>query len=131
MSRGQALVELSVCVPIVMLMAMGAAAGVQLADAKSGLDAATEAAAAAAARAPDPALAAASARERFTAALGAYPLRSAVLEVDLGGFQRSGLVTVTSSATVDVGWAGLLNVPGAIVLQARAVAHLESWRTHR
>lgn len=131
MKRGQALVELAVCIPIVLLMAVGAAACVQVADAKSGLDAATQAAAATAARGPNAASATSAARHRFDAVVAAYPLRQPVMTVDLGGFQRNGLVTVTASASVDVGWAGLLRLPASVVLEARAVAHLESWRTHR
>lgn len=131
MSRAQALVELAVCVPIVMVMAVGAAACVQVADARSGLDAATQAAAATAARAPDAATASASARRRFDSVVAAYPLRQPVISIALGGFQRASLITVTSAATVDIGWAGLLHLPLGAVLEARAVAHLESWRTHR
>jgi Flp pilus assembly protein TadG len=130
-SRGQALVELSVCVPIVLLFAVGGAACVQVADARSGLEAATQAAAAAAARAPDASSAKASALQRFQAIVASYPLGSPAVAIDLGGFQRSGQITITSSASVDVGWAGLLHLPADIVLRASAAVNLESWRTHR
>ena len=51
---GQALLELALCAPVVLLLALGGAAVVQLQDATAGLDAATTAAAEMASRAPDP-----------------------------------------------------------------------------
>lgn len=128
--RGQALLELALCAPVVLLLALGTAATVQLADARAGLDAATQAAASAAARAPDPASAAAAAQERFSSLVVDYPLGSAKLSVSVGDFARTGQVTVSSSARVDLGWAALV-VPGLVTLRAQAVVPLELWRTHR
>ncbi|HYM67285.1 MAG TPA: hypothetical protein VEW68_08350 [Patescibacteria group bacterium] len=131
MKRGQAMLELAVCVPVVLLMAIGAAACVQVADAASGLQAAADAAAATAARAPDAATAETAARLRFDSVAAGYPLSRPAVSFDLGGFQRIGQVTVTATATVDVDWAGLLHLPGSVLLRARAVAQIDSWRTRR
>jgi Flp pilus assembly protein TadG len=129
--RGQALVELAICVPVVMLLALGGAAVVQIADAKTGLEAATQAAVAAASRAPNPASAQAAAQERFASMVASYPLRSASLMVSFGGFERSAQVNAISQGSVDVGWAFLLPIRTPVVLEARATARLESWRSRR
>jgi Flp pilus assembly protein TadG len=65
MNGGQALVELALCAPVVVFLALGTAAVVQVEDAAAGLDAATHAAATAAARAPDPVTANAAALSAF------------------------------------------------------------------
>jgi uncharacterized protein (UPF0333 family) len=44
LNRGQALLELALCAPVVILIAVGVAAVVQVQDASAGLDAATHAA---------------------------------------------------------------------------------------
>jgi len=129
-NRGQALLELALCAPVVILMAVGVAAVVQVQDASAGLDAATHAAASVAARAPDPVTADSAAHARFAAMLVAYPLRGATLRVSFGSFSRTADVTATSEALVDVGWAGLV-LPHPVELRSRAVVRLESWRTHR
>ena len=92
MSRGQALLELSVCAPVVMLLTLGTVAGGQVIDARAGLDAATNAAAAAAARAPDPASAQSAAHARFQSMIAGYPLTSTRLSVASRGVrpQRPG-----------------------------------------
>ncbi len=129
-NRGQALLELALCAPVVILMAVGVAAVVQVQDASAGLDAATHAAASVAARAPDPVTADSAAHARFAAMLVAYPLRGATLRVSFGSFSRTADVTATSEALVDIGWAGLV-LPHRVELRSRAVVRLESWRTHR
>jgi len=129
-ARGQALVELALCAPVITLLALGVAAVVQVEDASSGLDAATHAAAGAAARAPDPTTANTAARSRFAAVVFAYPLRGATVEIAVGGFSRAKDVTVTSHAYVDVAWAGLV-LPHRLEVWSRAVMRVESWRTHR
>jgi Flp pilus assembly protein TadG len=115
----------------VILLALGTVAAVQVAGARAGLDAATQAAADAAARAPDPVTAAAAAQERFTALVGNSPIRSATLTVSLGDFDRAGHVTASSSARVDLGWAAMLLLPSQITLQSHVMVSLEPWRTHR
>lgn len=129
-ARGQALVELALCAPVIALLALGVAAVVQVADASAGLDAATQAASSAAARSPDPTTADAAARSRFAAVVVAYPLRGATVEIALGGFSRAGDVTVTSRAYVDVAWAGLV-LPHRLEVWSRAVMRVEPWRTRR
>lgn len=131
MSRAQALVELAVCAPVVALLALGAAAVVRIADAESGLVAATQAAVAAAARAPDPSAAQSIAAQRFAAVVAAYPVRDPVLTVDVTPFAWGARASASSSAAVDVGWAGLAFARPAVVLHATASAPIEAWRTHR
>jgi hypothetical protein len=130
MSGGQSLVELAATAPVVMLLAVGAAATVQLADAQAGLRAATQAAVATAARAPNPAAGEIAARERFAAVIAAYPVRARVLRISFGAFQRGGEVVASTSGSVAVGWARLVFPDGALVLHATSVARLEPWRTH-
>jgi Flp pilus assembly protein TadG len=130
LNRGQALLELALCAPVVILLGVGVAAVVQVEDASAGLDAATHAAASAGARAPDPVTADSAAHARFAAVQLAYPLRGATLEVSFGSFSRADDVTVTSEALVDIGWAGLV-LPHRLEVRSRAVVRLEPWRTHR
>ncbi len=128
-ARGQALVELALCAPVLLLLAIGVAAVVQVQDAAAGLDAATHAAAGIAARASDPLTANLTARARFEAVVAGYPLRGAILHISVGTFSRSTDIVATSTAVVDIGWSGLV-VPHPVVLRSRAVMRLESWRTH-
>jgi len=127
-SRGQALVELAVCTPVVMLLALGAVAGVQVIDASAGLDAATKAAAAEAARAPDPASAETAARERFQSMVASYPLSSAQLSLSLGTFARGDAVLATASGTIDLAWAALV-VPKRLTLESHCTIRIEPWRS--
>ncbi len=128
-ATGQALVELALCAPVLLLLAIGVAAVVQVQDAAAGLDAATHAAAGIAARAADPLAADLTARARFEAVVAGYPLRGAILHISVGTFSRSTDIVATSTAVVDIGWSGLV-VPHPVVLRSRAVMRLESWRTH-
>jgi Flp pilus assembly protein TadG len=127
---GQSLLELALCGPVVVLLALGVAAVVQLQDAAAGLDAATRAAVDVASRAPDPRTADTAARARFADVVSAYPLRGVVLRISFGNFNRSADLTATSEATVDVSWAGLV-LPSQFRIGAQAVVRLEPWRTHR
>ena len=129
-SGGQALVELALCAPVVILLALGVATVVQVQTAAAGLDAATKAAASAAARAPDPHTADVVARSRFADVVTGYPLSGATIRISIGSFDRATDVTATSLAFVELGWAAL--VPSRRVdLRSRAVMRLEPWRTHR
>jgi Flp pilus assembly protein TadG len=128
--RGQSMVELALCAPILMLLALGAAAAVQLADARAGLEAATQAAAAVAARAPNALSAQSDAEQRFQSMIAPYPLRSPVIQVALGGFGRADQVVATASGDVNIAWAAFF-LPGRVSLKSTAVVHLEPWRTHR
>jgi Flp pilus assembly protein TadG len=129
--RGQALLELALCAPIVILLALGTIAAVQVAGAHAGLDAATQAAADAAARSADPSSAVAAAQQRFASVVADYPLRSAIFTVSVGRFTRADQVVASSSGFVDLGWAGFLLLPSHVKLQSQVVLRLEPWRTHR
>jgi len=127
-SRGQALVELAVCAPLIVLLTLGTAAAVQVLDASAGLQAATQAAAAEAARAPDAVTAERAARARFQAMVEDYPLRSPYVSISSGGFSRTDEAIALASGAVDISWAGLI-FPGRLTLSSRAAVPLESWRS--
>ena len=129
MTRGQSLLELAICAPVILLLTVGAAATVQVADATAGLEGATEAAAAVAARAPDPATAQEMAQQRFASIIAGYPLSAARLTLTVGDFGRAGRVAASASGTVDLSWAGLM-FPHRFTLESSAVLPLESWRSH-
>ncbi|HEY4914424.1 MAG TPA: TadE/TadG family type IV pilus assembly protein [Candidatus Dormibacteraeota bacterium] len=130
MSRGQSLVELAVCAPLVVLLTLGTAAAVQVIDASAGLQAATQAAAAEASRAPDAASGESAASARFQSMVADYPLRSPHLSITVGQFSRTDEAVATASGTVDISWAGMV-FPRQLMLNSRAVIPLESWRSHR
>ena len=127
--RGQALLELALCAPVVLLLSLGAVAGVEVASARAGLDAATQSAAEAAARAANAQAATAAAQERFQAIVGNYPVQSATLVVSVGNFERGGKVTASSSASIDIAWAALLMLPSHVTLRSDVSLPLESWRS--
>ena len=128
--RGQALLELALCAPMVLLLALGTVASVQVASARAGLDAATQAAAEAASRAPSAQAAMAAADARFRGVVAEYPLRSATLVVSVGDFDRGGSVLASSSASIDVAWAALLLVSSQVTLHSQVRLRLEPWRSH-
>jgi Flp pilus assembly protein TadG len=130
-ARAQALLELALCAPIVILLALGTVAAVQVAGARAGLDAATQAAADVAARSSDPSRALTAAQQRFASVVNGYPLRSTTLTITFGGFNRAGQVVAASSGFVDLGWAGFLLLPSHVMLQSQVALRLEPWRTHR
>jgi Flp pilus assembly protein TadG len=123
--RGQGLVELALCAPIVIVLTLAAVAIVQLDDATSGLDAATRAAASVAARAQDATTAVAAAERRFTSLVKLYPLRSPAVIVTVGDFSRAGEVVVESTAFVDLAWAAGLTRR----LRSKAVIQVDRWRS--
>jgi Flp pilus assembly protein TadG len=128
--RGQALVELAVCLPVVMLLGLGAAGVVQVADAASGLRAATEAAVAAAARAPDESQARIAAAQRFQAVVADYPLGSTVFTLTDSSFARGSLLNGSATGVVNLGWESMAFMPGTVRLSATASMRVEPWRTH-
>ena len=128
-ARGQALLELALCAPLVVLLALGGVGAVQVAGARAGLDAATQSAANAAARAPDAGTAVTAARERFFAVITAYPVDGATLSVSVGDFDRAGRVTVSSSANVEIAWGAFLVLPARMTVRSLVVVPLEYWRT--
>ncbi|MEO8744908.1 MAG: TadE/TadG family type IV pilus assembly protein [Candidatus Dormiibacterota bacterium] len=129
MSRGQSLVELAVCAPVIVLLTLGAAAIVEIVDARAGLEAATRAAADEAARAPDPISAERAAQDSFASTVAAYPLRSATLRITFGGFNRADRVVASATGLIDLSWAAMV-VPGRLTLDSRVEIPLEAWRTH-
>lgn len=130
MRRGQALLETALCLPILLVLMLGAAAAVRAADARSGLDAAAAAGASAAARAPNAGLAPAAASAAFLAVAARYPLQSPGLVLG-GGFARGQDLTVTATATVDLSFAPLPGVAGHLPLVATAHGRVEDWRGRR
>ncbi len=129
-ARGQALIELAFCAPLVVVLALGTVASVEVASARSGLEAATQAAAEVAVRAPSVETAIAAAHERFERVLSGYPLRTATLVISVGDFDRSGTITASSSASIEVAWAAILLLPGHLTLHSQVRLPLESWRSH-
>lgn len=130
-SRGQAFVELAVCMPVVLLLGLGAAGVVQVADAASGLRAATDAAVATAARQPSETAATAAAAQRFRTVIAAYPLENAAIFVSDGGFARGATITATATGDVDLGWESMSFLPASVHLTASATMEVEPWRTRR
>ena len=126
--RGQSLVELAVALPAVLMLALGSAALLRLADAKSGLDGATAAAVADAARQSSSAAAALCGSQRFAAITAQYPLQHAQLTL-AGTFDRGSLYTGTAQATVDLSFVQLWFLPRSVQIQARAQALVEPWRS--
>jgi len=118
------------CAPVVLLLSLGAVAGVQVAGARAGLDAATQSAAEAAARAATAEAASAAAHDRFQAIIDNYPVQSATLIVSVGNFEQRGSVTASSTATVDIAWAAFLMLPSHVTLHSGVRLPLESWRSH-
>lgn len=129
-SRGQALIELALCAPLVILLALGTVVSIQVASARAGLDAATRAAAEVAARAPNAETAVAAGHERFTEVVAGYPVRSATLVISVGDFSRTASVMASSSASIDVAWAAFLVLPGRLTLRSQVRLALEPWRSH-
>lgn len=129
MSRGQALVELAVCAPTVVLLGLGAAAAIQVAAAQAGLDAAARSAVAVAARAPDATQAQSAARSRFTSVIAAHPIRDAEMSIDCGSFSRGAGIVVAAIGQVDVGWAALALPERTLELHATATAEVDPWRS--
>lgn len=126
---GQALLELALCAPVVLLLSIGTVASVQVAKAHAGLQAATEGAAEAAARAPSPQVAVAAANARFRDVVAGYPVRSATLVLSFGDFARTGIVTASASGTVDLAWAAFTLLPGHVALHSEVRLRLETWRS--
>ena len=127
--RGQALVELALLLPVLVMVALGAAQFTRLAGARSALDAATAAAASAAARAPDPTSATASAQAAFAGVAGGYRLTGAALALDLGGFDRGANVTARGSAPFRLGVSTIPVLGLDWTLTAIVSARVEDWRS--
>ena len=120
--RGQALVELALCAPVILVLALGTVTAVQVLEAESGLQAATSAALSAAVRAPDSNAAIAAARSSFASVIASYPLSSPSISIAAGDFGRGSLLTADATATVDAAGAH-------IALRAHAALRVEQWRS--
>src|SRR6267154_2287776 len=116
-TRGQALIELALCAPLVILLALGTVVSIQVASARAGLDAATRAAAEVAARAPNAETAIATGHQRFTEVVTGYPIRSATLVLSVGDFSRTASVMASSSASIDIAWAAFLVLPARLTIR--------------
>ena len=128
--RGQAFIELALCAPLVILLALGTVVSIQIASARAGLDAATQAAAEVAARAPNAETALATGHERFTEVVTGYPMRSATLVLSVGDFSRTASVMALSSASIDIAWAAFLVLPARLTIRSQVRLALEPWRSH-
>ena len=120
--RGQALVELALVAPVILVLALGAVTVVQVFEGDSGLRAATNAAVSAAARAPDETAAVAAAESTFASVIASYRLRAATLTLADGGFARGSQLSADSTAFVDV-------ATGSIALHVHAMLTVEPWRS--
>ncbi len=120
--RGQALVELALCAPVILVLALGALTAVQMLEAESGLEAATSAALTAAVRAPDANAALATARSSFASVIAGYPLRSPSISISVGAFTRGSLLTADATAMVDAAGAH-------IALRVHDALRVERWRS--
>ena len=128
-TSGQALVELAVVLPLLLLVALGGVEFARLALARTGLDAATAAAAASAARAPDAATASKSAGLAFAGVAGGYGLNGAQVTIAGGSFQRGGRVTATGRCTFALGFSGVPALRAAWSLRSSVSARIEDWRS--
>lgn len=126
---GQALLELALCAPVLLVLALGGVAAVQIFDAQSGLQAATDAAAGVAARAPDAASAVASAQRTFESVAATYPLQAARLTIGVSDFGRGASLSMASSAVVDIAGESIAFLPARISLSAHATALIEPYRS--
>lgn len=129
LDRGQALLELALCAPLILVLGVGTVAAVQVFDAKNGLQAATDAAVAAAARAPDAGSAAAAAQNVFESVAASYPLQAVDLSVESNGFDRGASIAGESSATVDIAGESIAFLPAHITIRAHATAVVEPYRS--
>lgn len=127
--QGQALLELALCAPVILVLGLVAVAAVQVFDAESGLQTATDAAVSAAARAPDAGSATAQARKAFEDVAAGYPLQSPNLTVEIDGFDRGASLLADSSAAVEVAGEAVAFLPARITLHAHATALVEPYRS--
>jgi len=120
--RGQALLELALCAPVILALALGAVSAVRVLDAQSGLKAATDAAVSSAVRAPNEDAAIAAAHATFVAMVAAYPLRNAAIDIAMPSFTRGSQLNAQSSAFVEL-------PTGRLALSANAAGVIETYRS--
>jgi Flp pilus assembly protein TadG len=127
--RGQALVELAVTLPVLMILAFGGVEFVRLGIARAGLDAATAGAVAAAARAPDATTAASAATAAFAGVAQGFRLDSPTLSVRVGTFRRGATISATGFSDLDLGFSGVRALRLHWHLRSTASARVEDWRS--
>lgn len=111
--RGQALVELALVIPVLLLLAFGVIAAGRVTEAQMGVSAVSREAARAAALANDPGAAASQGMARGQQVATGYQLADGSLQlaVNAGGFARGGTVQASAHYTVSLadlpllGWA--------------------------
>ncbi len=128
-TRGQALVEAALVLPLMLLLALGVVVLARLADAVAGVDGATAAAASAAARAPTEAQAQVAGAAAFRSALTGYSLEGGSVTLTTGGLARSGSVVAAGQALVELSFAPVPGLPRRVPIRSTAVAPVEMWRT--
>ena len=121
--------ETALCLPVLLILALGAAATIHVADGRSGLDAACSAAVATAARAPGRQGAVPAAESRFRSVLSAYPLNDPVVKVEVGSFERGGLATCEATAGVDLSFAPVPGWASRVRITSHAEARIDDWRS--
>ena len=127
--HGQSLVELAICLPVLVVLTLGGAAVARVADARSGLDAATQAALAAAARSRDEASARSAGAQEFALAIAGYPVTGSALTLTAPGFDRGTTWVGRSTAWVDISFVPIPGLPRAIRVEASGAATIETWRS--
>jgi len=130
--KGQALVEMAMAMPILLVMALGVMGAGRAIHARVALDAVAREGARAVATAPDPCRAEAAVARAREAAQG-YGLDLARLAVQVGGGCRRGdLRTVAVSYTVplrDLAFVPFLRLPGGVTMTARSTHVVEQYRS--
>ena len=126
---GSVAVELTLLVPLFVVLLLAIVHGGRVLHARTQVRAAAESAARAASLARTPRDAAAAAQ---TAALqnrvSGASCRSMHVEVDLASFHPGGAVAVTVHCTANLSDLGLLGVPGSRTISARSVEVVDRWR---
>jgi Flp pilus assembly protein TadG len=130
--RGQALVEMAIAMPILLVLALGVVGAGRAIHARVALEAAAREGARAVATAPDPCDAAvAVARARETAQGYGLALEQLTVEVS-GGCDRGSLRRVMVGYTVplrDLVFMPFLQLPGQVTMTARATHVVEQYRS--
>ena len=128
---GSAPVELTVVVPLLVMLLLFVVLCGRLVSAQLDLDAAAHGAARAASIARTPAAANAAARRTALDTLAARGVtcRQPQVTVDTGGLRPGGVVTVTVACTVPLADLTLLGVPGSRTESSTATSPIDRWRS--